>query len=214
MADYLNTGYGASVRHKVFISYHHANDQRYKDHLLALNGIHNVFIDKSVDTGDIDDGLPNESIRRIIRDNYLRDSSVTILLVGLQTWGRKHIDWELYSSMYDGAVNKKSGILVVTLPSTACITYHATHAGEKELVYPETTLWCSLNSRAEYEARFPLLPARIIDNLMVSGMRISVVPWTKIENQPSNLRFLINAAHEEKTLCDYDLSRPMRRSNS
>ena len=58
--------------HKVFITYHHENDQWYKERLLDLNYEHNIFIDRSVDTGDISDNLNDESIRRIIRDKYLR----------------------------------------------------------------------------------------------------------------------------------------------
>ena len=95
------------TKHKVFISYHHNNDQWYKNELLRLNEIHNIFIDGSVDTGDIDDRLDNETIRQIIRDNYLKDTTVTILLVGTETMNRKHIDWELKSSMINGSVNKK-----------------------------------------------------------------------------------------------------------
>lgn len=211
LLDYMAS---AQTRHKVFISYHHANDQYYKERLLALNAAYGIFVDKSVDTDEIDDDLPDESIRRIIRDDYLNDSSVTILLVGTETQRRKHIDWELYSSMYDGAVNKKSGILVVNLPSIGCPHYTATHTGEKERIYPETTNWCSITSREEYESRYPYMPERIIDNLLVKGMRISVVPWTKIDASPQNLRFLVDAAHADRTNCDYDLSTPMRRANS
>ncbi len=99
--------------HKAFISYHHASDQMYKQALLDINRQHSLFLDASVDTDDIDEDLDDQAIRRIIRDEYLRDSTVTILLVGTETRQRKHIDWEIYSSMYDGAVNKKSGVLVV-----------------------------------------------------------------------------------------------------
>ena len=79
---------------------------------------HGIFIDQSVDTGDISDELCDEAIREKIRDDYLRDSTVTIVLVGLETKRRKHVDWEIYSSMIDGKKNKKSGILAVNLPST------------------------------------------------------------------------------------------------
>ena len=103
--------------HKVFITYHHANDSWAKEELLRINERHALFIDKSVHAGDILPDLPDETIRRTIRDQYLRDSTVTILIVGTATWGRKHVDWELYSSMIDGTVNKRSGILVVNLPS-------------------------------------------------------------------------------------------------
>ena len=63
--------------HKVFISYHHENDQRYKDALVEFGHKNSIFIDESVDTGDISDDLNDESIREKIRDEYLRDSTVT-----------------------------------------------------------------------------------------------------------------------------------------
>lgn len=201
------------TKHKVFISYHHANDQWYKEELLRLNNIYDIFINGSVDTGDIDENLPNDTIRQIIRDSYLRDSTVTILLVGTETKNRKHIDWELKSSMINGAINRKSGILVINLPSTGCTYYTATHNSEKETIYPENTSWISIINRSEYESRYPYLPARIIDNLLKQEAKISVVSWDKIANDPEKLRFLIHATYLDKSHCEYDLSRPMRRNN-
>ena len=119
-------------QHKVFISYHHKNDQNYKEELLRVNREYPMFMDASVDTGDISDDLDDQTIRQEIRDSYLRDFTVTILLVGTETKRRKHIDWEIYSSMIDGEVNKKSGILIVNLPSTNCTYYTAAHPGEKK----------------------------------------------------------------------------------
>lgn len=198
--------------HKVFISYHHTNDQYYKEDLLRFSEKHDIFSDKSVDTRDIDDGLPDQTIRELIRDDYLRDSTVTIVLVGTETKKRKHVDWEIYSSMFDGQKNKKSGILVITLPETNCTYFHSVHAGEKEAVYPQITNWTSIESRAEYERRYPYLSDRLIDNLMKSGAKVSVTNWDKITQQ--TLTFLIEAAHNDRSQCEYDLSRAMRRANS
>ena len=105
-------------KHKVFISYHHKNDQWYKDELIRMGKEYAVFIDKSVGGGNIPEDLTDEQIRRTVRDEYLRDSTVTVVLVGTETKRRKHVDWEIYSSMHDGIKNKKSGILVINLPST------------------------------------------------------------------------------------------------
>lgn len=198
--------------HKVFISYHHTNDQYYKEELLRFNEEHGIFLDRSVDTGDIDDGLPDQTIRGLIRDDYLRDSTVTIVLVGTETKTRKHVDWEIYSSMFDGQKNKKSGILIITLPETNCTHFHAVHAGEKETVYPQITNWTSIESRAEYERRYPYLSDRLIDNLMKSKAKVSVTNWDKITLQ--TLTFLIEAAHNDRSRCEYDLSRAMRRADS
>ena len=58
--------------HKVFISYYHKKDQYYKNKLVELGEQNSIFIDASVDTGDISDDLSDERIREIIRDEYLR----------------------------------------------------------------------------------------------------------------------------------------------
>ncbi len=200
--------------HKVFISYHHKNDQYYKEKLLRVNREYSMFIDASVDTGDISDDLDDQTIRQLIRDSYLRDSTVTILLVGTETKRRKHIDWEIYSSMIDGAVNKKSGILVINLPSTNCTCYTAAHSGEKERLYPDNSSWTTINSREEYEERYLYLPDRIIDNLLEPEARISVVNWDKIAEDLNHLVFLIEATYNDKSSCKYDMSRTMRRRDS
>ncbi len=201
--------------HRIFISYHHANDQEYKATLLDLNKRLGVFIDKSVDTGDIDPNLSDESIRVKIRDEYLRDSTVTILLVGTKTAGRKHIDWELYSSMIDGQINKKSGILVVQLPSTNPEHFTAAHGdAEKKQVYPDVSNWCSIDSRSEYERRYPYLPARIIDQLLAKDAKVSVTQWSRLGRNIENLALLIDCAYRDRTSCDYDLSTPMKKRDS
>lgn len=198
-------------KRKVFISYHHRNDQAHKESLLQFNRDHAIFIDASVDTRDIDDDLSNEAIRQKIRDGYLANSTVTILLVGTETQFRKHVDWELYSSMFDGQVNKKSGILVINLPSTNCTYFTAAHPNEKEVVHPEVQSWTTIDNRGEYERRYPCMPDRIIDNLLKAEAKISVIPWDKINNE--RLAFLIEAAFQGKDNCQYDLSRDMRRAD-
>ncbi len=202
-------------KHKVFISYHHEYDQLAKEALLALNDQYQIFIDGSVCIGDIDEHATDEFIRETIRDDYLKDTTVTILLVGLETKNRKHIDWELYSSMYDGKKNKKSGILVVQLPSTNPNYFTAAHGSrEKEFIYSSTVDWCNISSREEYNKRYPYLPDRIIDNLLNDKVKISVVKWDDIENNPRNLSLLIELTFQDKDSCEYDMSRNMRKYNS
>ncbi len=199
------------VRHKVFISYHHANDQDYKEKLLKLNVLYDIFIDRSVRDGDIDPNLPTESIRIKIRDNWLKDSTVTILLCGAETQYRKHVDWELKSSMINGTVNKKSGILIIDLPTTSSTSWHADHYGEKNAIYPNyQDGWERLTTKSQYISTYPEMPDRIIDNLHNLQAAISVVPWNYIENSPNNLAWLIEATANSRSTNKYDLSRPMR----
>ena len=198
----------------VFISYHHHNDQWFKEALVAMNQRTPIFTDGSVSTNDIPDYLSDEAIRERIRDDYLRDTTVTIVLVGTETKRRKHVDWEIYSSMYDGHINKKSGILVINLPTINCDFFTAQHEGEKSTIYPENSDWMNIDNRAEYERRYPYMPERIIDNLMKPSAKISVVDWNRVTSDLGKLRFLINATHNDRASCAFDLSRPMRRANS
>ena len=201
--------------HNVFISYHHWNDQTYKNDLIEHGKTFGAFIDMSVNTGEISENMTDQAIRERIRDEYLRESTVTILLAGIETKGRKHVDWELYSSMFDGRRNKKSGILIINLPSVQCTSFHAAFGGEeKRLLYPDipSSGWKTIESRAEQAIRFPHLPERIVDNLVAPKARISVVPWDRLS--PEKLKFLVDATFNARSGCEYDLSRPMRRRNA
>lgn len=102
-------------RHKVFISFHE-EDIGYKETFVARMG--DRIVDLSVDTGDIDDtGLKTTRIRQIIRDEYIRDATVTIVLIGPCAWQRKHIDWEIGSSIRKTKRNSRCGIFGILLPN-------------------------------------------------------------------------------------------------
>lgn len=108
----------SNVRHKVFVSYHHYNDQCYRDRFEDLfTNRYDIMVSKSVQIGDIDRNLKSETIRQKIRDEYLRDSTVTVVLIGSETWKRKHVDWEISSSIRDTEYNPRSGLLGIILPS-------------------------------------------------------------------------------------------------
>ncbi len=105
-------------RHKVFVSYHHANDQIYRNQFEQLfSDIHDIMVSRSVQIGDINPNLSTEAIRQKIRDGYLRDSTVTIVLIGKETWKRKHVDWEIGSSIRHTHYNPRSGLIGILLPT-------------------------------------------------------------------------------------------------
>ena len=68
-------------RHKVFVSYYHKEDQEYEelfDSLFALRS--SIIVSKSVDMGDIDLDLRTETTYQKIRDEYISDATVTVVL--------------------------------------------------------------------------------------------------------------------------------------
>ena len=201
-------------KHKVFISYYHEEDQEYKDALLEMNDKHDVFVDESVHQGEIDDdGLSAEDIRCIIRDDYIKDATVLILLCGGNSRKRKHIDWELHAAMFNTDKNPKLGILVINLPKIG----QGLRAGsgtdeEKDIISPDSS-WNNISSRKEYEDRYPYMPARIIDNF-VKNVPISVVNWNVAYNEPESLKLLIDIAFKNRKTNEYDHSTPLRKNNT
>lgn len=102
-------------RHKVFVSYHHDGDEYYKETL--RNGFDDSFVDLSVRPLEVDDHLKTERIRQIIRDQYIRDATVTIVLVGSGTWRRKYVDWEIDASLRSTKHNPRTGLLGILAPT-------------------------------------------------------------------------------------------------
>lgn len=106
-----------SERHKVFVSFHH-EDEYYKDEFTTMMG--GNIVDRSVGDGDIDDTSKTDTIRQRIRDDFIRDASVTVVLIGPCTWQRKHVDWEIGSSLRDTKWNARCGLLGILLPNHPC----------------------------------------------------------------------------------------------
>ena len=102
-------------RHKVFVSYHHALDQGYKNEFCRKLG--HDFVDRSVEDGDIDPTLKTQGVRQKIRDEFIADATVTVVLVGRCTWKRKHVDWEIGASLRETKANPRCGLLGILLPS-------------------------------------------------------------------------------------------------
>ena len=101
-------------RHKVFVSYHHENDQQYKDRL--VEEIAADIVDRSVEDGDIDDFLRTEAIWEKIRDEHIADATVLLVLIGRDTWSRRFVDWEIGSALNKSKNNSRCGVLGIVLP--------------------------------------------------------------------------------------------------
>jgi len=104
-----------TTKHKVFVCFHHENDEEYRKKFERM--FSNIYVSKSVDIGDIDPNLNTETVRRKIREEYLGDTSVTVVLVGVETWKRKHVDWEISASIRKTKISPRSGLLGIILPT-------------------------------------------------------------------------------------------------
>lgn len=112
----------AKINHKCFISYKKENVE-YKDYLIK-NISYSAFIDKSLDRKI--NSYDGDYVMKVIRQDYLSDSTVTIFLIGSHSSENEGRDWfgdknyfiqrELQASLYSGEGNTMNGILGVVLP--------------------------------------------------------------------------------------------------
>ena len=106
----------APTRRKIFISYYHG-DQVQVDQF--LNIYKNAFIHRAVGAlrqdNQIDSSNPDYTMRAI-RQNYIQDSTVTIVLIGSCTHSRRYVDWEIKASLQQGSDYLPNGLLGIQLP--------------------------------------------------------------------------------------------------
>lgn len=106
--------------HKCFISFK-TEDENYKTEIQKWSDNNKVdMIDKSLN--EPIDSEDEDYIMRKIREDYLADSTVTIVLIGehsAENQGKeeqKYIKRELQASLYNGKNNTRNGVLGVVLP--------------------------------------------------------------------------------------------------
>lgn len=110
---------GDQTRHKCFLSYHASDSDEVAD---FVEDFGDVFIPRVIGVSEEDDFIDSDDTDYVmdrIREKYLRDSTVTIVLIGQCTWARRFVDWEVYSSLRNDKLNRRSGLMAVTLRSRA-----------------------------------------------------------------------------------------------
>lgn len=165
MANYWESK--ATERHKVFISFYHYDDQSYRDKFEKLFG--HLFINKSVNDGDIDTDNSTEYIKKLIQQDYISDASVLVVLIGPNTYKRKHVDWEI-----SAALNKKvggySGLTGILLPTF------------------------KLSPDNKYS--FDDIPARLADN--VKSKYAKIYAWNTVCQSETSIKNIIETAFNSR----------------
>lgn len=104
------------VKRKVFISHYKGDRDEVDDFVKAYS---NIFIPRILGANDNDDFINSDNtdyVMQRIREIYLGDSSVTIVLLGACTHSRRYVDWEIKSSLQQGSC-LPNGLIGIVLPS-------------------------------------------------------------------------------------------------
>lgn len=106
------------TRHTIFVSCHHEFDQAFFNYFAQyFSDEHSVLSSRFSEIGDFAPHLNIETIRQRIRNSCLYDSTVTVVLIGEDTWKRKHVDWEINASIASTLYNPCSGLIGILLPT-------------------------------------------------------------------------------------------------
>ncbi len=103
-------------RHRCFVSYHLADIDIATQFVADFGDVFIPTVLGVTDEDDFVDSTDENYIKQRIRDEHLRTTTVTIVIAGKCTWSRKFVDWEIASSLRDDPKNKRSGLLILTLP--------------------------------------------------------------------------------------------------
>ncbi len=169
----------STTRHKVFLSFHDELDWEYRR--IFQQNLGRDIVDKSVNDGDIDPTLRVSTVRTYIRDRFIADATVTVVLVGRCTWQRKHVDWEIGSSLRHTPNNPRCGLLGILLP---------THPDYRSRTFQGT-----------------LVPPRLADNAGFEGAFAKVYKWPQPWDS-GMVRGWIHGAFERRRRATPDNARP------
>src|SRR5262249_51273753 len=106
-------------RRKCFITYHHADQRAVRAFIDTFDHAHDCFIVRRL--GEMPDDIINSSdtdyVMSRIRQDYIKDSTVTIVLAGQCTWSRRYVDWEIQASLRSGEAIIPNGLLGIKPPT-------------------------------------------------------------------------------------------------
>src|SRR4051812_30659698 len=110
-----------SVRRNVFISFYGGDEADVlaftkwasDGEALIPRILHHAY------NGEIVDSKNTDYVMRRIREDFIGDATVTMVLVGTCTHSRRYVDWELKASLQQGRDSLPNGLLAVALSKYA-----------------------------------------------------------------------------------------------
>lgn len=155
---------------KIYISCYENSDIKYKNQLIEWNSKRNNTLFDCVNSSENEfykiKQTQDEIFIDSVKKHILKDASVVVCLVGLDTGKRKIVDWELRAAMYESTLLKKCGIVIIYLPE----------------VYEK------------YGSQIPrsILPKIIQKNIINRDASILETTWNKLELDINNIEKMLN----------------------
>ena len=101
------------TKYETFICFNRSDDEGYCKVFMERFG--HLMTPKTADFGDAFDGNGDEYTQRLIRDGYLTDKTVMIVLIGPNTYKQDRVDWEISAGL-GGTAGGPCGLMGIALP--------------------------------------------------------------------------------------------------
>ena len=219
------------MKKQIFVSYHFIKN---KEHAIKIRrfiksfGFDDISVDKE-NKIENEINYTDEQIRQKIRDKFLKNVDVTVVLVGSDSKNRKHIDWEIYGTVYNSKDYKIGGIVVIDCTKEQT---NFSWLFDKELIeyydgepYPSHRSWPSEINKESFKT----LPTRLFNsinnnfhtppntslNANLKHAVFPILPYQKILQKPKLLRLAIEHAYKykSKNIGKWDQSKLRRKNN-
>lgn len=97
------------TRQKVYISYSHKEGTKYKEYLEET--FKDLIQNKTVSDEDLFPQRGADFIDKLIKEEYIDEQTLVIVLISKSTRANRYVDWEIYT-----ALEKKAYVVGVLLP--------------------------------------------------------------------------------------------------
>jgi hypothetical protein len=166
-------------KRNVFISSFHGDRGEVNAFIYHWARLQNVFTPKALCTFDNDDFIDSDNpdyVMGRIRQKYIGDATVTIVLVGKCTHSRRYVDWEIKASLRRGEYTP-NGLLAYVLPSAM----------------PRTNALTGLSTD------WPVTPPRLSANWSAAEQQRCYARYYTMPNSAQTLRQHIEDAFRDRT---------------
>lgn len=109
------------IKRRVFISHYKGDRNEVDAFIQQYQHVFTPYVLGANDNDEFIDSSNTDYVMSQIRAKYLKDTTVTIVLLGSCTHSRRYVDWELKASLRQGE-HTPNGVMSIILPSqgTSC----------------------------------------------------------------------------------------------
>lgn len=121
LGSLLNETPNTPPKRRCFISYHPADENEVQTFLDPYSNAE-VFTHRALGldmANEIVNSNDTDYVMRRIREPYMPNTSVAIVMAGQNTWKRRYVAWEIAASLRNGFASPANAFLRIKLPSCA-----------------------------------------------------------------------------------------------